>query len=352
MFSPSRQRTALVILAAAATGIATAAAGGAAQAAARGRAVASVSFAPAPASAAYRARTSAAPPWCAPGQNEYNRTQACTVGIGTLTVTLNRKVVGRLNFRVTQHIGLHVTSPRFAERLSITFTSGAGDVDGFATEFTAFCGGTCKAAAHVPPEPTRVGETVNGTVDYADSTTAKNSTHTSYALEFTRPGYLSTPAAWSSPTYRCDKGSKAARTGNYGTGCVFPGFAPTETRQAALPDIARNIARVQKAGPHHYGAYALHGSPLHRTASASVIKDNRRKACGKRTPPPGMKNVSCDEYPFASTQEGAANKKGRPGDWGWAWVPAAEQNQQRDILNNFYRTNRILGGDRFWVAVQ
>ncbi|SOE08986.1 Deoxyribonuclease NucA/NucB [Streptomyces sp. 2323.1] len=295
-------------------------------------------------------QAAAAPSWCRPGQNEYNRFQACTVSNGTFTVTHNRQVVGRLNFTVTQHIGLNAKSPKFTEQFSLKFTSGAGTVDGFATNLAASCGGSCKATSHVPHTPTRVGETINGTISYSDTTSTKNSTHTSYGLTFTRPGYLSTPAKWSSLTYRCDKGNKAGRTGNYGTGCVFTGYAPFETQQAALPGISKNIARIQKAGPHHYGAYGLHGSPLHRTADATVMKNNRRIACPDGRPRPTGK--SCDEYPFASTQEGAANKKAKPGDWGWAWVPVGEQNKQRNILNDFYRHNRILNGDRFWVAVQ
>ncbi|KUM96181.1 hypothetical protein AQI95_42675 [Streptomyces yokosukanensis] len=325
--------------------------GATAYAAPQSQPVLSVSLTPAHAQAAapVQGRAAGAPSWCAPGPNEYNRTQACAVENGTLTVRLNKKVVGRLNFTVTQHIGLNVKSSRFAEKFSVTFTSGAGDVTGFLTELTATCGGTCRAVSHVPAEPTRVGGTVSGTIDYSDSTTTKNTTRTSYALAFTRPGYQSTPARWSSLNYRCDKGNKAGRTGNYGTGCVFPGFRPFETQQAALPGISKNIARIQKAGPHHYGAYGLHGAALHRTANGKTIADNRRVACGKRKAP--TRGVSCDEYPFASTREGAANKSAKRGDWGWAWVPVSEQNKQRDILNNFYRNNRILDGDAFWVAV-
>ncbi len=349
MFTSHRRRVALVGLVALAT-IGTSI-GATAYAAPQQAPVVSVSLAPASAHAGAPApgRVAAAPSWCAPGPNEYTRTQACSVADGTLTVWLNKKVVGRMNFTVSQHIGLNVKSAKFSEQFSLTFTRGAGDVNGFMTELTATCGGTCKAGSHVPPEPTRIGGTVSGSIDYSDSTTTKNSTRTSYTLAFTRPGYLSTPARWSSLTYRCDKGNKAGRTGNYGTGCVFPGFAPFETQQAALREISQNISRIQKAGPHHYGAYGLHGSPLHRTADGKTIADNRRIACGGRKPP--TSGVSCDEYPFASTREGAANKKGKPGDWGWAWVPVSEQNRQRDILNAFYRNNRILDGDAFWVAV-
>ncbi|MFB6614698.1 NucA/NucB deoxyribonuclease domain-containing protein [Streptomyces sp. NPDC056367] len=69
----------------------------------------------------------------------------------------------------------------------------------------------------------------------------------------------------------------------------------------------------------------------------------RRRVVGS-PPSPGL---SCDEYPFASTKEGGTTL----GTFyrGWAWVPRAEQNSQGGLLISFYRTNRVLEDDPFWV---
>ncbi|MBT0565650.1 NucA/NucB deoxyribonuclease domain-containing protein [Williamsia sp. CHRR-6] len=60
---------------------------------------------------------------------------------------------------------------------------------------------------------------------------------------------------------------------------------------------------------------------------------------------------SCDEYPFASTVEGGASAS-------IAWVPLAEQVRvdgddidvaQGTLLSTFYRENRVIEGDKFFV---
>ncbi|MFJ8010946.1 NucA/NucB deoxyribonuclease domain-containing protein [Streptomyces sp. NPDC096339] len=58
---------------------------------------------------------------------------------------------------------------------------------------------------------------------------------------------------------------------------------------------------------------------------------------------------SCDEYPFARTDQGALKSERR--DWGWAWVPASEQHSQGGYLSAFYKAQRVLNGDKFWVEV-
>ena len=59
--------------------------------------------------------------------------------------------------------------------------------------------------------------------------------------------------------------------------------------------------------------------------------------------------MSCDEYPFAKTKEGAANAQ-KP-NWGFAYVPVREQNNQGGYLRAFFMQERILDGDNFYVEV-
>ncbi|MGW1793633.1 NucA/NucB deoxyribonuclease domain-containing protein [Streptomyces tubercidicus] len=287
---------------------------------------------------------------CSPGENRYNRTQSCAKASSKVDIIRNGRLEGTIRFAITQAVQLHTGSRDFSEKYTFKVTGIAGRASAVTAALDVACPGSCRATNHVSgPRAVRAGTVISGPVNYHESTTTLHRDRVKYTLTFRKPGYSTSVSNWKSLTFRCDKGNKASKTGNFGTGCVFPGYDPTEVKQAALPEISKNISRIQKAGPHHYGAYALHGSPLHRTISTAERKDNRRIACkGHGTPPRGK---SCDEYPFASTKEGAANRKGKPGDWGWAWVPVSEQDQQRDILRDFYRENRILGGDRFWVAV-
>ena len=64
--------------------------------------------------------------------------------------------------------------------------------------------------------------------------------------------------------------------------------------------------------------------------------------------------VSCDEYPFATTDQGGA--KVLPPNSGFAWVPVTERQSQSGLITAFYRSARVLSGpdetgDAFWVAV-
>ncbi|MFJ8010959.1 NucA/NucB deoxyribonuclease domain-containing protein [Streptomyces sp. NPDC096339] len=113
-----------------------------------------------------------------------------------------------------------------------------------------------------------------------------------------------------------------------------------------LPAIAANIRRVMDAGPHHYGD-PTRGSALTRSTDATLERANRDTACPasrKRT-----QGQSCDEYPFARTDQGASKSERR--DWGWAWVPTSEQHSQGGCLSAFYKAQRVLNGDKFWVEV-
>lgn len=87
-------------------------------------------------------------------------------------------------------------------------------------------------------------------------------------------------------------------------------------------------------------AYA-YDNPLTRATNPSTINANRNAACANVAP-------SCDEYPMASTYQGA----GFQPDFSTASVPASANSSQGGILSQFYGTNRVLDGDPFWVSAQ
>ncbi len=68
----------------------------------------------------------------------------------------------------------------------------------------------------------------------------------------------------------------------------------------------------------------------------------------------GFKNKnhsdSCDEYPFASTGQGAFFK-GRART-ARGHVPVGQNKQAGAVLGAFYRGNRMLNKDAFYVQVQ
>jgi Deoxyribonuclease NucA/NucB len=143
---------------------------------------------------------------------------------------------------------------------------------------------------------------------------------------------------------RCD--SEPGFGNNFPGGCVNAKVRPTFTLTASdgVPTVVQHIAAAQAKLQKHWGLEGQ-GPPLHRTIDAILKRRNRAKACPTRLKrPPGM---SCDEYPFASTREGAASNP----DFSSAFVNAQENKAAGDDLLRFYRDNRVIDGDPFFVSV-
>lgn len=146
---------------------------------------------------------------------------------------------------------------------------------------------------------------------------------------------------YTSLSIRCDR----AQAVNYGYGCVNSRYIPTlEFSPSQFPYISQNVAAHQQ----YTGEGATWGTPLHR-GDPSTNTANRDAACRQDredklgTKPTDMENPSCDEYPFASTVEGG-------GEASVMWVPLAENTLQGQTIVNFYRQNRIMVGDSFYVS--
>ena len=109
---------------------------------------------------------------------------------------------------------------------------------------------------------------------------------------------------------------------------IFP-CGPAST----MPNVCKNMQDAIKKG---------HPKQLHRITDKKKIRKNRYDSgCTKMVKPPGQ---SCDEYPFASSQEGGTGAE-------TMLVPLQENNQQGGLLSSFYRSNNIADGDCFNVQV-
>jgi hypothetical protein len=99
------------------------------------------------------------------------------------------------------------------------------------------------------------------------------------------------------------------------------------------------------------------GEALHRTLDKTTIENNRTAAKNICTDVWGSYDgtlLNCDEFPFASTQEGAASVTDVQQWRGSARLIRAADNQAsgRRLNSQFYKPNRILDNDRFLVNVQ
>lgn len=139
--------------------------------------------------------------------------------------------------------------------------------------------------------------------------------------------------------------------------------------------------RVQVFGPAHLGRPVqarVHGTqsgrqedpgecaervPLTRLApgDASAIKKNRGRSTRTCTrvfganyaqydPATNTHLYDCDEYPFASTQQGAQIPRGNT-NFSVRALPEADNQAGGRVLGDFYRTQRIIKDDRFYVTI-
>ncbi|MDX3749634.1 NucA/NucB deoxyribonuclease domain-containing protein [Streptomyces sp. AK08-02] len=129
-------------------------------------------------------------------------------------------------------------------------------------------------------------------------------------------------------------------------GCVKLRAVPviSYSRTGPWPEIADHIGDAQATGlPGKYGT----GEYLTRLTDRSKITQNRDKACPSSLPRPQGK--SCDEYPFASTWQGA---KYSGGPYSRRMVNARQNTDAGRALNGFYTYSRVLEGDRFLVWIR
>jgi hypothetical protein len=95
----------------------------------------------------------------------------------------------------------------------------------------------------------------------------------------------------------------------------------------AMPYTAQHIQDAQDAG---YPMLLSYGGP-------GSSGPNRRAACtlARRAQ---LRPLTCDEYPFASTQQGGAGASTRG-------VPGSETSPQGSLLSGFYSRNDMKAGD-------
>lgn len=164
-------------------------------------------------------------------------------------------------------------------------------------------------------------------------------------ISFQFYGYL--PLAHTSvstPDIRCDR--IVLKT----PGCIIEdgdGFFFIDIRRAKSREWASHVLDSQRGLADHWGWYG-HGKVLTRNTNKKIRDKSNRVAC--KPPPPGQKpGQNCDEYPFASTHQGAGVVgKARTSSRN---INAKHNSSGGGLTAAFYQRERILEGDRFWIIV-
>jgi hypothetical protein len=189
---------------------------------------------------------------------------------------------------------------------------------------------------------------------------------------------MSPPLTTSLPTVRCDNDLP----GDQSVGCIVKD-APPPVIPASLsqryPEYANHLRNALMSG---LQGSPQSGRPLHRETNRTINRWNGDAACPSEwsrfgSPPHVMYLYwQCDEYPFRSTQEGAASLENRDaggrtfsgcrmedhldhltlgatGPFGWSSCfiePQQNVDAGRD-LGIWYGQNRIINGDAFYVDI-
>lgn len=192
------------------------------------------------------------------------------------------------------------------------------------------------------------------------------------SIKFKNGSTVSAPSL-NTPIIRCDNDPEMR--GFYG--CAYyqaPPILDYTTKPGALTSFKSHVLRAQQSGlPGAPG-----GAPLNRVYPPTIAL-NRSGACGGVTGP--RDTVSCDEYPFASSDQGGrvggpysgpprtydgcqvplvpgmaklSSPVGYYNDRGHSvcLIPISENNRAGTFLSWFYTKSRVVSGDPYFVKVQ
>ncbi|MFF1632131.1 NucA/NucB deoxyribonuclease domain-containing protein, partial [Streptomyces sp. NPDC058272] len=91
--------------------------------------------------------------------------------------------------------------------------------------------------------------------------------------------------------------------------------------------------------------------PLHRVIDPDKVDANRKKSiqeCKKIWGDYTGSGLECDEYPFASTEEGSTKGDNR---FSVRLIDGPDNRKGGEYINAVYTLNRVLNGDPFYVKI-
>jgi hypothetical protein len=310
----------------------------------------------------------------------YDRTEECIQDYQIVFYATNPSTgatVGLAVFTLTQDLALSTTSGEIDENDTVNWTVGTGVLSGLGTvSFGAGCGAPCTVVAGAQTFELTVGATKNLSFEYNDAPApgAQDKFTTGYAMDFEVPNVLSldTPTWNTVLSIRCDN-----QLTNRNPGCVFPDAAPVLVLSAAVYGAA--AVNVAIGEGFLAGSPGTASSPLTRGDPANS-KSNRAAICDSTFIPSNTlaPDDSCDEYPFASSQQsggqlgltGVNCLEAVPLDLNGSWyvefvntntgTQQCERGHVTSSLNRsvgsqalgpMYTLNRMLPGDPYTIQV-
>lgn len=296
------------------------------------------------------------PSWCddhgADGLWYVTRFRACGIFPNDLTVVNPRTgaVVGRMHYMVRAYAYSARDIGRWAYQVELLEVSSSGAAKGSSAGGKATCAAKCKVEDSKFPSQMMtaskdpVGQFFLDTTIKTSPKGQKGEGQAKAVWHFTNPEWdgPSNDVALPTPPVRCDN----ALPGTSKPGCVMP-YIPemVYAKNGEFPELAKHIEYAQNTknlpGKHGTRRY------LTRLTNKEKIRDNRGKACPSSLErPPGKQ---CDEYPMASTWQGADTGGG---NFSRRMIDATQNEDGGRALSRFYLYNRILEKDKFLVWIK
>jgi hypothetical protein len=296
------------------------------------------------------------PNWCddhgSNGKWYVNRYKACGIFPADLTVTNPRTgaVVGRMHYLTRAYAYGARDLKTWAYQVELMQVSSSGSGTGSSAGGKGKCNGKCKVTGSTFPSQ-RMGPNNEAVgqffLESTIKTTPKGDKGEGQALaawRFTNPVWDSPSNEISLPTppVRCDNALPSTSQ----PGCVMP-YIPqmVYAKNGEFPELAKHIEYAQDTknlpGKHGTNRY------LTRLTNSTKRKANRAKACPSSLPRPAGK--TCDEYPMASTWQGASTGSG---DFSRRMIDKTQNEDGGRALARFYLYNRVIEKDKFQVWIK
>ena len=291
------------------------------------------------------AQVNAAGVSCRIGYISLTRTDMCLDARARVELFQNGKPVGSATFEVKHSMSLKSNKLNWGESFTVGKAT-LSNASGIRIGLSVGAGKGVKTKVNFSQGST-LGPARTGSVKYTAGVGKKKtlSSPASYRFTFTKPGYTAANISYASAKFRCDDTfwSRDNKKRLKNPGCTFPSFAPTfslSRTDAKVKESARHIADAQKAIAGHPGA----STPLHRITNAKTIDQHRQAMCGRTHAPQGK---DCDEYPFAATKEGGNPRRGSI-----RVISSGDNRTAGARLGGFYKSQRVLNGDAYYVRIK
>ncbi|MGW1071602.1 golvesin C-terminal-like domain-containing protein [Streptomyces sp. NPDC002537] len=297
-------------------------------------------------------------------------------------VTADGMPLGSATFAIRQDIKLYPNSSGFSESMYFVPTKIDDALGPFTLDWEGVCKGKCtdtKSQWIGSPAYTSATDLHSSEVWRSHQWTGTSSDEMtlSWKMWANTPRGQTTTSEWDAQDFkiRCDNQVGAS------SGCVFPNHTSTFTLNTAkYPSAAAYYWILQEKLASHPGS-EKYNKPLHRLADDDAAQKNRDKVCDSSFEPhPDTPETSCDEYPFAKSQESGGQlnissgkecvqmytSKGSDGSWrlydddryapptwnevcGRANIPKGQNTGAGGDLGRFTTKFRLLDGDAYWV---